>query len=140
MKNEDLTMLLQTILEDVTAIRIAINPNKHQSSIGNEKNAQLVAIQEELQSIKESISQSMGSSQQAIDQQRVIDLKIQLDRIAARITKEDKLINYFFAPGVILWTLFFSFLIFVSGLIADRVYVNYKSSQEELHQFEYDGR
>lgn len=140
MKNEDLTIILQTILEDVTAIRLAINPNKHQSSSSDEKNLQLVAIREELQSIKQSVSQSMGSSQSIIDQQRVVDLKIQLDRIATRIKREDNLFNYFFAPGVILWTLFFSFLIFVSGLIADKVYVNYKSSQEELHQFEYDGR
>lgn len=132
MKDDVLEVLLEGFARDISAILKKLNDAK----VGGDcpdiapLHLELKKINAELQTLNAQGRQATMSKESIVDQQRLIDLKIQLDRIALKLSREDNLLDYYFSPfKTFIKTLTLLFFAFVLGMFIDRLYANYQNKQ-----------
>jgi hypothetical protein len=132
MKNDDLEVLLEGLAGDLSAILKKLNGAK----VGGDYpdiaplHLELKKINTELQTLNAQGRQPTTSSEAIVDQQRLIDFKIQLDRIALKLSREDNLIDYYFSPfKTFLKTITLLLFAIFLGMFIDRLYANYQNKQ-----------
>lgn len=132
MKDDVLEVLLEGFARDISAILKKLNDAK----VGGDcpdiapLYLELKKISTELQTLNAQGRQPTTSSETIVDQQRLIDFKIQLDRIALKLSREDNLVDYYFSPfKTFIKTLTLLFFAFVLGMFIDRLHVNYQIKQ-----------
>jgi hypothetical protein len=132
MKDDVLEVLLEGFARDISAILKKLNDAK----VGGDcpdiapLHLELKKINAELQTLNSQGRQATMSKESIVDQQRLIDLKIQLDRIALKLSREDNLLDYYFSPfKTFIKTLTLLFFAFVLGMFIDRLYANYQNKQ-----------
>lgn len=132
MKDDVLEVLLEGFARDISAILKKLNDAK----VGRDcpdiapLHLELKKINAELQTLNAQGRQATMSKESIVDQQRLIDLKIQLDRIALKLSREDNLLDYYFSPfKTFIKTLTLLFFAFVLGMFTDRLYANYQNKQ-----------
>jgi hypothetical protein len=134
MKDDVLEVLLEGFARDISAILKKLNDAK----VGGDcpdiapLHLELKKINAELQTLNAQGRQATMSKESIVDQQRLIDLKIQLDRIALKLSREDNLLDYYFSPfKTFIKTLTLLFFAFVLGMFINRLYANYQNKQAD---------
>jgi hypothetical protein len=132
MKNDDLEILLEGLAGDLSAVLKKLNGANAGGAYPDMAplHLELKKINTELQTLNAQGRQPTTSTEAIVDQQRLIDFKIQLDRIALKLSREDNLIDYYFSPfKTFLKTITLLFFAIFLGMILDRLYLNYQIKQ-----------
>jgi hypothetical protein len=118
MKSDDQVVLLEAISKEIADLKksVAEAAAVNRFLAIETETRRLAGLVEELTT--SSIGASAGNSE---DQQRLIDLRQQLDRIALRAAREDNLVRYYMAsPKIIFATVLIVAGSFLAGLLAER--------------------
>ena len=129
MKDNDFEILLEGLAGDISAILKKLNSTKVSGDYPDiaPLHLELKKINTELQMLNGAGKQSATLKEEIVDQQRLIDLKVQLDRIALKFSREDNVIDYYFSPfKTFVKTTTLLFFAILLGMILDRLYVNYQ--------------
>ncbi len=131
MKDENVSVLLEGLATDVATILKKLNSqnSKTENLDGTNLSSEIKLLMADFQTIQAGLD-LINTSHAPIGQQRIIDLKIQLDRIALKMHKEDNFFMYYFSPPKILVTTIFIIVFSVlAGVAADRLYIKHKNDQ-----------
>lgn len=138
MKDDNQLILLEGLAADVASL------NKKLSSLKPEKNdfdlnpllEEVKSLKNEIQSIRTTQIQQNNADMEN-DQQRLIDLRIQIDRIALKLSREDSLLRYYLSsPKIILVTIVIIVSSITIGVVGDRYYQHKK--EPKLQSIEHE--
>lgn len=138
MKDENQQILLEGLAADVSAIHKKLNAIKveRESADISSLLTELKLIKEELQGLKTLSKNAVQSTDSIDDQQRLINLRTQIDRITLKLRNEDNFVHYYFgSPKVLMMTLAVIFLSILMGMIGDRLYLNYQLEKKRIENY-----
>ncbi len=134
MKDDNNTILLEGLAEDVSAIQKMMNHlvlKLEKPPDSNIVAEHMKIIKSGLDALKQDVK-NINNAPELVEQQRVIDLRLQLDRISVRLNREDKLLFYYFSsPKIVLATIAIVIGAIFIGAFADRAYYRHQQTKIE---------
>lgn len=130
MKDENLSILMEGLAADVATILKKLNSQTVKPENPESSNAvsEIKLLRTDVQNLQACFD-LIHTNHKPLEQQRLIDLKVQLDRITLKLHKEDNFFRYYFSPPIILLTtLAIITCSILAGALADRYYINYKQN------------
>ena len=133
MKDDNQLILLEGLASDVAMIQKKLT----QQSLVEDTDVSLLIdeirfLRSEVHAIKERIVTPSNAQVASNDQQRLIDLRIQLDRISIKLGREDNLLRYYLSPPkILLATLLIVLLSLLAGAISHSLYLKQQLNESE---------
>jgi hypothetical protein len=118
MKDDNQLVVLESLVEEVKKLKRAV---ADQQPILLQYGERIEQIMRQLDSFSTSGLMENDGERQRADQQRLIDLRLQLDRLLAKLRKEDGLLYYYLSsPKIAFLTIMIVLLSFLIGTASER--------------------